>query len=147
MYFDFYLPKVTVSCEICPSDCTSTTADHRSTSTTSLIPWGSGCLLLKATWRLKLVHPLRGEWPTVIPKLGKNAKIWPAFAKCFVALQSHKWKRSAYPKYFPASRSLCIASNCQASYYCSVHVGKCLISPVLTGSGLGKSHDWNSICS
>lgn len=29
--------------------------------------------VVKVAWMLELVHPIRGEWLTVIPKLGKNA--------------------------------------------------------------------------
>lgn len=93
-------------------------------------------------WMLELVHPPRGEQLTVIPKLGKNTKFLQAFAKYFVALQSHKWKKFASSKYCPASWSSCIKSNCQAlvtSYYFSVHVSKYLILPVLTGLELGKT--------
>lgn len=98
---------------------------------------------VEVAWMMELVHHLRGEQLTVIPKLGKNAKFWQAFAKYFVVLQSHKWKRFVSSKYCPASRSSCIKSNCQAlvaSYYFSVHVSKYLILPVLTGLELGKTH-------
>lgn len=106
-------------------------------------PTVSRCLLLKWHWRLELVHPLRGEQLTVIPKLGKNAKFWQAFAKYFRVLQSHKWKRFVSSKYCPASWCSCIKSCCQAlvtSYYFSVHVSKYLILTVLTGLELGKTH-------
>lgn len=98
---------------------------------------------VKVAWMLELVHPLRGEQLTIIPKLGKNAKFCQAFAKCFVVLQSHKWKKFISSKYCPACWCSCIKSNCQAlvaPYYFSVSVSKYLILPVLTGLELGKTH-------
>lgn len=96
---------------------------------------------VEVAWMLELVHPLR-EQLTVIPKLGKNAKFWLAFAKYLIVLENHKWKRFVSSKYCPASWSSCIKSSCQAlvtSYYFSVHVSKYLILPVLTGLELGKT--------
>lgn len=149
VYFHSHLP---VSCKNCWRDCTDMTADYESAS--ALVqncgeshPVAVQMCAVKVPGVLELVHPIRGEWLTSIPKLGKTANFWEACAKCFIVVQSHKWKRS---KYFLTCRSLCIKSKCQAlvaSYYCSMCVSKHLILPVVTGLQPGRTHYWNSICS
>lgn len=79
IYFHFHLPEVTVSCRNDCSDCTDTTADFKSVS--ALVqncckshPVVVQMYAVEVAWMLQLVDPIRGEWLTVIPKLGKNAK-------------------------------------------------------------------------
>lgn len=128
------------TCKNFYSDCTNVTAGCKCFSGTGVTPQRSA---VEVAWMLELVHPLSGEQLPVIPKLGKNAKFWQAFAKYFVALQSHKWKKFVSSKYCPTCWCSCIKSNCQAlvtSFYFSVYVSKYLILTVLTGLELGKTH-------
>jgi len=80
VYFHFHLLKVTVGCQNCCGDGTDTTADHKSMSASAQSccephPVVVQMCAVKVAWMLELVHPVRGEWLTVIPKLGKNTKL------------------------------------------------------------------------
>lgn len=74
MYFDFFLPKVTISYEISLM-MTQVRQQTIKAPEPQASSHGGPDVCSVVVWRLRLVHPIRGEWPTVLPKLGKNTKI------------------------------------------------------------------------